>query len=344
MERICNHIVHYFLCFNLFRLLTIHRIFLLDLDITLCRLEQAVEFCGFNPQPVFLAAGSPSDLARAEQKIRFAIRYCPDIGRAIEEVAGDLPVPHCAFIIYPGDETRSLIMCLVKPVTDWALDVVRTLESQGAEAAYELYQRIEGYPPASAFRGQLWEHKVQRYLCSGNLPSFTIQCLEDRDSSTMEWNPFKNMSTFNFGPSKRIAGHLHECIAANKAGYFQPESKNFESFGSIVYEPNKPLVYIQVTENHDHPIKTGGPTLLQELLNPSDAALKSLRPLVSQPWIILFVVPIPMQTTFKKQNFVQTSLKKQKSDSNVATWKKKTKQYVLGLEKYDVFHCGPLSQ
>ena len=278
---------------------------------------------------MFLVVRSPNALAKAEKKIRYAILCCADIERAIAKVAGDLPVPHCAFMIYPGDETRSLVMCLVKPVSDWALDlVVDTLESRHAEAAYELYQRIDGYWPASAFRAQLWEYKVQRYLCSSNLLSFRIQCLEDGDSSTMEWNPFKNMSTFDFGPSKEMVSHFHECNAANKAGYFRPKSKTSESFDPSDYEPKKPLVNIQVTENHDHPIKT-------ELLGPSDAVLK---PLVSQPWIILFIVPIPMQATFKKQKFVQTTLKKQKSGPNV--WKKKAKQYVLGLDKYDVFHCS----
>ena len=37
----------------------------------------------------------------------------------------------------------------------------------------------------------------------------------------MEWKPFKDMLTFNFGPAKTLVGHLHKCIAANKAGYFQ---------------------------------------------------------------------------------------------------------------------------
>ena len=145
----------------------------------------------------------------------------------------------------------------------------------------------------------------------------------------MQWAPFRKMSTFNFGPSNRIVGYLHKCIAAKKAGYFRPKSKTFASFDSIVYEPGKPLTNIQVTQNREHPINPCGPTLLQALLRPSETGLKPLCPLVSKPWILLFVVPEPMQTTYKKQNF--------KPDA--AVWRGKMKQYVLGLNEYDVFHC-----
>lgn len=83
----------------------------------------------------------------------------PDIEKALKDVAGDLLIPHCAFMIYPGDERRTLLGCVVKPVSDWAQDIVfATLEPRSVEAACELYRRIEGYPPASFLGGQLWEY------------------------------------------------------------------------------------------------------------------------------------------------------------------------------------------
>jgi hypothetical protein len=170
--------------------------------------------------------------------------------------------------------------------------------------------------------------KVHRYFFSGHDLSFTIQCLEDDDDSTMEWKPFRDMLTFNFGPAKRLAGHLHQCIEANKAGYFRPKSDHFASFDAIIYQPEKPLVNAQITENHDHDISTRGPKLLQKLLRATDSMLQPLRPLAKKPWIILFIVPTPMHTTFTKQNF--------KPDAPI--WRAKMKQYVLGLDKYDVFH------
>jgi len=112
------------------------------------------------------------------------------VRKAIEDVVGDLAVPHRAFMIYSGDEGRRLLNCLIKPVSEWALGIViSTLDSRGAEAAYKLYMEIAGSPRAASFRGQLWERKVHRYFLSGRDLSFTIQCLEDDDDSTMEWKP-----------------------------------------------------------------------------------------------------------------------------------------------------------
>jgi len=91
---------------------------------------------------VFEAVVSFEAMEIAEVKIISAIYHCQDIGKAIQEVAGDTPVPHREFMIYPGNEERRLVQCLVKPVSDWVQDIMfKTLESQGAEAAYELYQR-----------------------------------------------------------------------------------------------------------------------------------------------------------------------------------------------------------
>jgi hypothetical protein len=253
----------------------------------------------------------------------------PDIGKAIENVVGDLAIPHRAFVISPRDDGRELLNCLVEPISTWALRVVMsTLDSRGAEAAYEFYLRIEGSPPAANLKGRVWEEKVHQYFRSDNTLSFTIRSLEDDGPSTIKWEPFKNMLMYNFGPKRRLLDHLRDCIRANRAGYFQPTSKNFASFDAIIYQPGKALVNAQTTENYDHGINPKGAKKVQSLLSPFDKELKGLRPVKKNPWLILFVVPTPMQNSFKKQKF----------RTEDAIWKKKTRQYVLGLDKYAVFH------
>jgi hypothetical protein len=273
---------------------------------------------------------TPKDMEEAETVIRTAIDGCPNIGRAIENLVGDTPVPHRAFMIYPSNNRRKLSACLVKPVSDWALGVIiRTLDNQGLQAALDLYQQTEGSVRAASFRGQLWERKVQRYFCSGNALSFTIRCLEDDDSSTMEWNISKTMSTYDFGSSHMLSGYLKQCVADKKPGYFRPKSDNFASFDAIMYQPNSPLFPVQISQQKHHGIKLKGPKLLQKSLLRSDAMLKRLRPLVDAPWIVVFVLPKPMETTFKKQKFIPRA----------RIWKAKTKQYVLGLDRRAVFLC-----
>lgn len=276
---------------------------------------------------MFFAVESFTALERAKARVNLAIDRSEDIGKAIKNVVGDVVVPHRAFMIYPCNEGRRLLDCLIKPVSKWALgNVFRTLDSRGVEAAYKLYMDIEGSPQAASFKGQLWENKVHRYFLSDRDLSFTIRCLEDE--STMEWKLFKGRLTFDFGPARRLPGHLHQCIEANKAGYFRPKSANFASFDAIIYQPEKPLVNIQITENHTHDISTCGPKLLQKLLHPTDIKLKPLCPVVKTPWTILFIVPKPMDATFTKQKF--------KPDADASAWRAKTKQYVLGLDRKDV--------
>jgi hypothetical protein len=98
----------------------------------------------------------------AENTVIAAIHGCKDIKEAVDVVAGDIPAPHPAFMIYPANERRKLIGCLIKPVSDWALDIVlSTLDSRGVEAAWEFYTRTEGSPAAASLRRRLWKNKVR---------------------------------------------------------------------------------------------------------------------------------------------------------------------------------------
>ena len=97
-------------------------------------------------------------LKMAKTQAILAIDQCEDIGKAIKNVLGDVVVPHRAFMIYPGNERRMLIDCLIKPISKWALgNIFRMLNSRGVEATY---MDIKRYPRAASFRGQLWENIV----------------------------------------------------------------------------------------------------------------------------------------------------------------------------------------
>jgi hypothetical protein len=93
------------------------RLFLSRFDVTLSRLRNAARICGLIPRELFEAVQSAETLKDARSSIITAIRHDPNIGASIENAAGDLPTPHRAFMIYPGDERRKLLGCLIKPVS-----------------------------------------------------------------------------------------------------------------------------------------------------------------------------------------------------------------------------------
>ena len=297
-------------------------------DITLQRFQAATDICGFVPREFLKAVKSPSTLGKAKQVIRDAIKSCRDIASAMDDFIGDLKVPHCAFLLCPGDEQRTQLNCLVKPVSDWAMDCIdATLDERSEDAAYKLYVRLEGSPSAASFRGTLWERRVHRYFRSLPTPwSFTIRALSD--SSTLEWGPFEDMNFFNFVPGQMLAGHLAQCVAAGNPGYLRPVSSNFTSFDCIVYRPTDALAGLLVTTTHKHLVKAKGLEGVQALLSPRNPLLSSLRPTVGKPWIILFVVPSPMNSSYITQQI----------DGGSPIWLRKTAQYVLGLDVQKVLH------
>jgi hypothetical protein len=311
-----------------FLLLTSCRLHLSDKDVTLRRLQRAVKFCGYIPRRLLDAIRSSNTLRTAESAARGAIETSDKIEKALDAAVGDVTVPHGAFTMYPGDENRKLVDCLVEPISGWVWgQILSTLESRSLENAYKFYLKIEGSRYAAPLRGRMWERVVLRYFHYTETLSFTIQSLEN--GNIKEWAPFKDMTTFDFGPPRRLADHLKKCIIDNKAGFFRPKSKIFKSFDAIFYEPGEPLSLAQITENYLHFEKLSGLQDLQRLLSRRDGVLKSVRPSVASPWILLFIVPQPMDSTFPKQ--------KQKPD--VRIWHRKTRQYVLGLDKAAVFLC-----
>lgn len=72
---------------------------------------------------------SADELKDAMDIVTTAISHSRDIEKDLQDVAGYLSIPHCAFMLHPGDERRTLLGSLVKPVSDWAKHYVfKTLE------------------------------------------------------------------------------------------------------------------------------------------------------------------------------------------------------------------------
>lgn len=111
--------------------------------------------------------------------------------------------------------------------------------------------------------------------------------------------------------------------------YIQPISDNFASLDSIVYQPAEPLIGIQITDALIHPIKATGLSSFQQLLKPKDTLLAPLRPTIRKPWILLFIVPTPMENSFTRQDITGVAV----------NWSPKTSQYVLGLNQDSVFRA-----
>ena len=306
--------------------LTFCRLFIAKRDITLQRFWETARICGFVPREFLNAVGSPVARAQVRTKILKAIESCKDIKEAIHAVAGDLAVPHRAFVVYPGDEYRSLVGCLVKPISEYAMDtIIMTLDERSADAAFNLYQSIQGSSLAAAFRGKIWERKVHGYFRRTATSSFTIRSLDSM--STRPWDFSKDVKHFDFGPPQMLGGEIARCVAAGESVYLQPMSNNFASLDSIIYQPTDRLVGVQITDAIIHPIKATGLSALQLLLKPKHALLAPLRPTVGKPWILLFFVPTPMENSFTRQNI----------EGVAANWSRKTVQYVLGLDGREVF-------
>jgi hypothetical protein len=131
-----------------------------------------------------------------------------------------------------------------------------------------------------------------------------------------------------FGPPQALVGHLAKCVAAKESGCFQltSESDYFASLDAILYQPDNTLVGIQVTsdpEEFGRHIKTKGLNNLRRLLNSKDVSfLAPLRLTTEQPWLLLFVVPTPMDTTFTKLDI---------EGVRVAEWDQKIVEFVLDL-------------
>jgi hypothetical protein len=105
-------------------------------------------------------AVSPAALLRKFEKIISAINLCKDLHQAISQAnAGKLI--YQAFEIHPALPSRQLESCHVQPISDWALlHMFAEIDRRGADAAYRLYQALEGSPAGASLKGKLFKNKV----------------------------------------------------------------------------------------------------------------------------------------------------------------------------------------
>lgn len=265
-----------------------------------------------------------------QTEISDAIQKSKDIKDAVNGVVGDEVVPHRAFAVYPSDEARLWVGCHVKAISKGAMNtIIKTLDKRSADAAFDLYESTRGSSLAASFRGNMWERKAHGYLPRRGACSFTIRSLGD-DVPDARLDLPEDIKYFVFGPPQDLSGKIADCVDARESVYLQPISDNFASLDSIIYQPNSPLIGIQITNASTHPIETKGLKALQSLLSPKNASLSPLRPTPEQPWIILFVVPTRMEKSFTRQSIIGHAS---------ATWSEKTVQYVLGLDEHEVFRA-----
>jgi hypothetical protein len=304
-------------------------------DITLKRFQEAARVCGLIPRLCFEVALSPTRLENAELSIINGITQCKDLVAAISDVHGDQPVPHRAFEICPSPKSRSWEACRVRPVSDWAFhQIVAALDRRDNDAAYRFYKAIQGTPDGAMIRGKLWETKVHKFFSSITRPkNFHILSLNDR-STSFDIELSSSTVRQNFESVQNFAGLLASFVKNEQSCYLKLLSPTFPTFDSFLYQHGmsqpgcQPLIGLQITDACDHPISIKGLADIETSLKPKVPELRSLRPTVARKWIILFVVPEPMATSFVEQRF--------KDAKKSANWGVKTTQYVLGLPEQEV--------
>jgi hypothetical protein len=208
--------------------------------------------------------------------------------------------------------------------------MIAELDRQGADAAYSLYRTLEGTPAGASLAGRLFENKVHQFFRSITEPRrFTIFSLENR---SINFNiEFSSRTRFcNFGATQHFSGQLATAVNDGESCYLKPVSPVFPTFNSFLYQHGmsragyRSLMGLQVTCGKVHPISVKGLVETQKTLKRNSA----LRPIPTEKWIILFVVPETMTASFELQRF--------KDSEKDAHWAEKTTQYVLGLPVQEV--------
>jgi hypothetical protein len=138
----------------------------------------------------------------------------------------------------------------------------------------------------------------------------------------------------DFGDVQTFQGLLASAVGQDVLCYMKPVAKNFVTIDSVLFthdftEPGiLPLISVQITDALKHPCKVWGFKTLQTSLKSQIPQLASLRPSVAKKWILVFIVPSPMASSFTKQIFDDVATK--------TIWDSKVVQYVLELDKDEV--------
>jgi hypothetical protein len=271
---------------------------------------------------------------RAE--MRTAIAQIEDVTNAIRNIRGDRAVPHRIFEVYPRSDSRALELSLVRTVSQWAFDeLMIEVERRNADSAEKFYRSILANAHAAPLRGRMWEHQVHKYLRSDSKPtSFTAFYLDDRKKTVQISFP-PSMQHKDFGDVQTFQGLLASAVGQDVSCYMKPVAKNFATIDSVLFahdftEPGiLPLISVQITDALKHPCKVRAFKTLQTSLKSQIPQLASLRPSVAKKWILVFIVPSPMASSFTKQTFDDVATK--------TIWDSKVVQYVLELDKDEVW-------
>lgn len=147
----------------------------------------------------------------------------------------------------------------------------------------------------------MFEHKVHKFFRSITEPRrFTI-CSLVNCSTTFDIEFSSRMKHITFGATQCFAGQLASSTTDCTSCYLRPLSPIFPTFDSFLYQCTmsqpgcQPLIGLQVTTAHDHPISIKGLAAIQMCLVPNIPDPKALRPI---KWIILFIVPEFMMASF----------------------------------------------
>jgi hypothetical protein len=311
----------------------VFRLFLASEDVPLTRLLEAIRVFGYNPRRCLKEAVSSATLSRSRGKIIAGIR---DLRKVISQAHAGESI-HQAFEIYPSLPCRQLATCLVRPISDWTFsEMIAELDRQGADAAYRLYQTLEGTGAGASLAGRLFENKVHKFFRSiTESRKFTIVSLEDR-TIDIEIEFSSGMKYCSFGATQQFSSELATAVNDGKSCYLRPVSPVFPTFDSFLYQHGmlragyRSFMGLHVTTGKEHTISVKGLPVVeaQKTLKRHIPELSALPPITTQKWIILFVVPATMMASFELQRF--------KDSEKCAHWAEKSAQFVLGLPVEDV--------
>ena len=208
------------------------------------------------------------------------------------------------------------------------------LEKRDEESAWNFYRSIQGNNDASAIRGHLWEWQVHKYFHSIMEPMTFQASSLDNSMESIEISFSHTIQHKDFGNIQTFQGLLMSLVHEHQSCYLKPSSKTFATVDSVLYvhddNPNhQKLIGCQITDARAHPSSIKGFTIMQTSLKHTVPELECLRPSAGQKWIIVFIVPKPMGSSFTKQGY--------KEAVGRSIWDSKIAQYVLELDTKEVW-------
>jgi len=236
---------------------------------------------------------------------------------------GDATVSHSIFKITPKDESRILAECEFHIVSRWAFErFTVTYELSDALEATAFYRRISTAPLAASLWGHVFEAKVLDHISTRGY-DFEIRGLTS--PGITRWTCPGPIPRSNFLRELDFVRELGDSVRDNKDSlHLVPSVRNFTAVDSILYTRNEVLTFIQCTVGKKHGIAAAGLVDLRSWLK-IGTPLGPLRPSITKPWRLIFIVPPSQASTFKPQPL-------EGNDKDRNSLAGKVNQYVLGLD------------